>query len=136
MNSVIRYFGQFLAMIAMVASAVNAQCALSCLAQMPAQHSAIHASAHETNSHACCSHGKMPDRKQQPSEQPCPTPLPSVSATVVIPAAQQTDLDHLVGVGLCPHAVVPVLPVQWQPTAVSYDSSGLHHPPSFSVLRV
>lgn len=123
-------------MIAMVASAINAQCALSCLTQASIHHSGMHAGAHETDSHACCSHGKAPDRKQPKNEQPCPTPLPTVTATVVIPAAQQIYLDHSVNLALGAHAITHVLPVQWQPTSISSDSSGLHHPPAFSVLRI
>src|SRR5579883_1908795 len=137
MGSVMRSFGQFLAMIAMVASAVNAQCALSCFAQASPSPATIHAAAHHSNpAHSCCSHGKSSDRKERKNEQPCPTSLPGVSANVVITAAQQTGTLHFENAAFGAHATMVVLPLRWQLATVFNDSPGLHHPPAFSVLRI
>lgn len=133
----LRIFGQFLAMFAVIASAVNAQCAISCSLQRASgaeRTSAVLQSSHP--GHACCSKRSSTVPDQQPRRQPCPNPVSGISDSAVVPAVQHQDAGPL-------FTVLPVvalsnvlLPVRRQPAIVAAGSAGIQSPPAYSILRV
>ena len=72
--------GQSLALIAMMLSVVNAQCAVSCsrqsIAGSPASPYASHVDPDRIG-HGCCPHQGVPKPKQQKDEVPCTHPIPT-----------------------------------------------------------
>jgi hypothetical protein len=127
--------GQSLALIAMVASVINAQCALSCSLQSIAGPTASHASRVDPDrtGHACCPHQGVPKPKQQTNEGPCPNPAP---------AADQVRLNKT-RLNMIPAVIVASLIREYCPQlAETYldpftvpDSSGQSHS-SISILRI
>ena len=79
-----KLLGQLLALVAIMASALNAQCAVSCSLITPALSSeprSINAgqSDADQSQHACCPHQSAPNPKQPRHNVPCPPPLPAAS---------------------------------------------------------
>ena len=94
-------FGQCLALLAMTAFLVNAQCALSCSLQ-PVLAAAAEA---KTTAHACCPNHKTPARQTRPT-----SPVPCANATP-LSAEARLELDSASSLAYPPvaSAAVPVI---------------------------
>ncbi len=135
-----RSLGQILAVVAIVATAVNAQCALSCSLKASTQSSAYDDSTSGTHltriGHACCPGQKSPEpsnRSQQ--KQPCPDPSLPVMETKIASFVQFVDASHFVSVASC-LSFDEVLYVNRVALLTANDSLSSHDSPAFSVLRV
>jgi len=135
---VFRIFGQFLAMIALMASAVNAQCAMSCLLQNGArarQTSPVTVQPSHTG-HACCPDQKAPRPGDQQRRQPCPDPTASVSNNIAVPVVQHQDAGPLLAMLSRVSFFDLLLPIQHLPVPNPANRIAVQDPPAFSVLRV
>lgn len=128
-----KLLGQFLALVAMMASVLNAQCAVSCTLKLVIHSPSSDLSAIDLNQtqHACCPHHGAPKPKEQKHSVPCPPPLPAASkdrsdhknaSTASILAIVAADISH--GYPLPGHVFIgPRLPSDWrspsQPSAIS-----------------
>jgi len=96
MEAVLRRFGKTLALVAVLASALNAQCAVSCSLGAFAAVTPTAARGFEQNrsAHACCpgSAKSKPQQHKGSAHQPCSDPL------VVIGSAGLDDATHAVSV--------------------------------------
>ncbi len=72
--------GQFLALVAMMASVLNAYCAVNCSLQSITQLPSAEPRVTDVNQaqHSCCPHG-APKPKEQKHHIPCPEPLAAAS---------------------------------------------------------
>jgi hypothetical protein len=97
--------GQSLALMAMMASVINAQCAVSCSLQSIAGSAASHASRVDTDraGHPCCPRRGAPQPKQQQDEIPCLHPVPAAGEALLnnsgasfnaIPVVVAVGLSH------------------------------------------
>jgi hypothetical protein len=134
----VKLLGQSLALIAMVTSVINAQCAVSCSLQSFAGSPASQASRIDPDytGHACCPHQGLPKPKQQKDEVPCPHPvraaaearLSNSSASFkVIPAAVEVGSSQEYGPQLAETCLDPL---------TAHISSGLSHLSSIFILRI
>jgi hypothetical protein len=134
----VKLLGQSLALIAMTASVINAQCAVSCALQSnaagsPAQH--VIRVDPDRAGHACCRHQSVPKPKRHKDEVPCSHPVPAAAARhntsiaifSTIPSAVIVDLNHQ----YCLHSAEKYLD-----PLVAPDSSGQGHLSSIFILRV
>lgn len=134
----LKYFGQFLAIVAVLASAINAQCAISCSMQTMTRSAAgrttsVHA---PRTGHACCPEQNAPvPSDQNQHQQPCPDPSPNLSALAVPLSLQHLDVPQSFD-SESAYSFVVAIRVQRSPLAVVVDSSGLPDIPPFSVLRL
>jgi hypothetical protein len=136
-----RFAGQFLAIIAVMASAINAQCAVSCLLQPVTMRSAGHEAKSvqaPRNLHPCCPgqntaapHGK--ERHQQ--QQPCPIPIVTTSDLAVSNLIEHSDTPRLFYGPALP-SLDRDLPVRQYAPPVFVDSSGIPDIPAFAILRI
>jgi hypothetical protein len=122
-----------------MASAINAQCALSCSLQTVPR-----SSAYETQNihshrggHACCQPQKTPARNDQnrQQQQPCPDPVLTISEVGFATPIQHLDpprdfAGHLI---YSPDVALPVRQIAL-PAVV--DSSGTPNTPAFFILRI
>ena len=133
----LRYIGQILAMFAMVASAINAQCALYCSLRMAPSSAAYSASGAPSSDsgHSCCPEREAPLTDTQNRRQhPCADPLPTVVGDIA-PASQPLDAPQCLDSEFRPSSD-PSLRVQRFPPLLVVDSSGIFAFPAFSVLRI
>ena len=135
----VRITGQFLALFAVLASAINAQCALSCSLQnipLPVPHhlSGTHAFAAE---HACCPNQKSSGPNHQNHQPPaCPDPLPAVSnVTFTVTSEDATVKPPSLGLATG-YSFLVALPAQQLPSPAALNFSGFHHTPVFSILLI
>ncbi len=73
---------QLFALVAMMVSVVNAQCAVSCEIAAPSasrNSAGIAAISVDQEQHGCCPHEGAPEPKQGKPNVPCPQPLPAAS---------------------------------------------------------
>lgn len=134
----LRCLGQVLSIVAVLASAINTQCDVSCSLE-----SVTRSAAHEISSvasprtgHACCPEQKSSKpRDKNRQQQPCSNLLLTVSDVGIA-----TALQHLAAP---PSSALAsgyyfdlLLPIQRSPLPVVVDSSGLHYVPAFSILRI
>jgi hypothetical protein len=77
MAVVFRNFGNILALIAVMASAINAQCALTCSLQALSSVAPTEAQMVQPNlaGHACCPRSKQTEPTKEKSPKPCSDPL-------------------------------------------------------------
>lgn len=135
-----RLAGQFLAIVAVMASAINAQCALSCSMQgMPGNgpHQ-THSVRSQGGAHACCPNRNIPtphgeERPQQ--QQPCPIPVVTTSDIVAANPIQYSAVAQLFE-GPTPVSLDQYLPVRRYAPSVFPDSSGIPDIPVFAILRI
>ena len=132
-----RFLGRALAIVAVMASAVNAQCALSCSLQ--ASHHvrpsvSLAQAAHA--GHACCPDLKSPARNEAPRQkQPCPTPVVVVTEGNFIDAFQFAGNLHLIDLTVqCPLVAVPE--VRRRALTAAVELSDSYNIPASSILRV
>ncbi|MDQ6678990.1 MAG: hypothetical protein M3Z09_17035 [Acidobacteriota bacterium] len=135
-----RCIGQLLAILAVVASALNAQCALSCSLQAMAKSSGQGARTVSSrgNKHACCPEQKIPapddpDRPRQ--QQPCPDPVLTINDVTFATPIQHSETPRYFA-GSSGHSVDAALPVRLYALPVVVDSSGIPEIPAFFILRV
>lgn len=133
-----RIFGQFLAMIALMASAVNAQCAVSCLFNNAsrAEHTRPVSVQPFHTGHACCPNQKAPGPGDQQRRQPCPNPAATVSNNVAVPVVQHQDAGPLSAALSCVYSFDLLLPNQHLPVPNPANRIAVQDPSAFSVLRV
>src|SRR5258708_36915595 len=114
-----------LALIAMMASVINAQCAVSCSLQVDPD--PIH--------HACCPSQGAPKPGQQPKDEvPCPHPAPTADQARLNNNSANLDAVPIV-VGLS-HDCCPQLPGISVAPLTALASSGLSLRSSISILRI
>jgi hypothetical protein len=135
-----RFAGQFLAIMAVMASAINAQCALSCSMQgmkgdAPQQAQIVR---QHGGAHACCpdQHAPEPNGKEQPrQQQPCPTPVWTTNNIAAANQIQYSDAAQLFD-GPIPVSLGQDLRVRRYAPSVFVDSFGIPDIPAFAVLRL
>ena len=133
----LKYIGQILAMFAMVASAINAQCALYCSLRMAPNSAAYRASGAPSSGtgHSCCPERKAPLTDTQNRRQhPCADPLATVVGGIA-PASQSLDAPQCFDSAFRPSSNRS-LQVKRFPPPLVVDSSGIFAFPAFSVLRI
>lgn len=129
--------GQLLALFAILASAINAQCALSCsllleIRSVPKQGVTQASPA----GHACCSKGRGAANKQQEQPiAPCPHPLPSISNAVELSPIQGVAAPDWVA-EVVGRASAPLAFLEYASHRRQIESSGLPPDSAFRVLRV
>ena len=135
-----RFAGQFLAIVAVMASAINAQCVLACSLQgvtgnVPHEAHRVHS---PRGAHACCPQQNAPTRhgKERPQQpQPCPVPLVITSDLAVASLTQYSGLPQLFA-GPAPLFPYGDLPIRHYAPPVFVDSSGNPDIPAFAILRI
>lgn len=95
----VRFLERILALVAIMASAINAQCAMSCSLQPIAHFSSnlLSRAALVSNSHACCPHQGTQTQKPQSDSGPCAHPVPSSYEAVLKDADSVTVLSVAAG---------------------------------------
>jgi hypothetical protein len=129
---------QSLALIAMMASVINAQCAVSCSVQSIAGSPTSHASQVDPDrtGHACCPHRGVPEPKQQKDEVPCPHPAPAADeARLNISSASLNTIPPVVEIGLS-HEHSRQLAETYLDPRIAPNSSGLGPLSSIFILRI
>jgi hypothetical protein len=135
-----RLVGQFLAIVAVMASAVNAQCALSCSMQGMtgnAPHQA-HIAPSRSGAHACCpaQNAPAPNGKELPQQQqPCPIPVVTAGEIVAANSIQYSAVAQVID-GPTLASLDQYLPVRRYAPSVFVDSSGIPDVPAFAILRI
>jgi hypothetical protein len=135
---VFRRFGQFVALVGLVAFAFNAQCALLCSMQ-PLRGTASHRADIDQpvhSGHPCCPGKKAPNRGKEDQRQPCSDPM------LAIGGSDFATVTHVVSV--TPH--FDAAPVGWSgafeplrravPLVRVVSSGGPQQVPAFSVIRI
>lgn len=126
----VKRFGQSLALIAMMASVVNAQCAASCSLYT------IAATLVDQTSHSCCPRQDEPKPEQHKDQVPCPHPAPasaearinnSIASFNPIPAAIVASLGH---------EIRPQLPETFLSRPAASNSSGSISLSLIFILRI
>jgi hypothetical protein len=123
-NRMFRFIGQVLAMIAVMASGLNAQCALSCVLEQ----------VQASSSHDCCPEQNGPAKHDEHRQQ--------CSVLVMAPST-------LAAVNLVQYSSVPLafsappvllvdghLPVRQHAAPLFVGSSGIPDVPAFAILRI
>jgi hypothetical protein len=125
-----------LALIAMMACIVNAQCAVSCSLQPIAASSATHESAADPNlaDHECCPHPGAPQPKQQKNKVPCPHAGPPAN-DVALGKSGITLIPGVVAAGVAPEYRPRLVEIDHDPPTAS-ASPGLSHLSSIFILRI
>jgi hypothetical protein len=130
--------GQILAVVAVMASAVNAQCDLSCSLQAMTRPAAPEAGSIKAThaGHPCCPAQQVPQPSDQHRhQQPCPDPLPVVSDLTVATnlhvdsPPQWADLT-------AGHSFNLVLPIQQSSLPLVVESPPAPDISAFSILRI
>lgn len=131
--------GQSLALIAMMVSVINAQCALSCsLPSIAGSPASPHASPVDPDrtGHACCPHQGVPKPKQQKDEVPCPHPIPAADeARLNKSSASFNAIPAVVVVGLG-HQYCPELAETYLDSLTAPGSSDRSHLSSVFILKI
>jgi hypothetical protein len=131
-------FGQILAIVAVMASVVNAQCDLSCSLQAMTRPVAAGAGSIKSThaGHPCCPPEQVPEPSDQhPHQQPCPDPLPVVSDLAVATPLHLDSLPQWSDL-TAGHSFDLVLRVQPSASPLVVDFSPVPDIPAFSVLRI
>ena len=97
----LKRLGQSLALVAMMASVLNAQCAVSCSLKSTTQSPSSEPSGIDLDQtqHSCCPHHGAPTPKERKHEVPCPPPLP---------AASKDRAEHAIAISDSPVALIAV----------------------------
>jgi hypothetical protein len=132
----VKMLGQFLAIVTMMASVVNAQCVVSCSFQSATRSPAPFASRVQSNrtAHSCCQHQGLPKQKQQKNDAPCPHPILTNEARL----ENKVGSFHSVAVAVVALSgdryCFPVAGTRI--SLIALDSPGFSHPSSSSILRI
>ena len=127
--------GRVLAILAVMASAVNAQCALSCSLKLSQPHRIAAAGLARTG-HACCARSTLPFHQEAPTPtQPCSPAAPAV-AEVELPAPLElTSALHFLTECFAPLLDYASL-VARIGLLIQFRLPHLPDAPAFSILRV
>lgn len=134
----VKLLGQFLALIAMMVSVINAQCVVSCALQSIAGSPASHASPVDPDRtrHACCRHQGVPKPKHQKGEVPCPHPIPpSDEARLNNAGTSFNTIPAEVVIGFS-NEYRPQLAETYLDLRTAPDASGVSHLLSIFILRI
>jgi len=87
--------GQTLALFALLASTINAQCALTCSLQAKTPTSKSHYQVSGA-AHACCPerHSSLPREQQEQPKPLCPDPAPVVNSAAEVTPLQEFVVSH------------------------------------------
>ena len=134
----IRQLGQSLALVAMMASVINARCAISCSLQSIARSSTVQVSRVDPYrpGHACCPHQGVPKSNQQKDEIPCPHPVTVAAEAFPHTGNGSFNLIRDVGAVGLSHEYRPQLIATYFDPVASPDSSGPRRLSSISILRI
>jgi hypothetical protein len=133
----LKRLGQYLALIAMMAAAVNAQCALSCSLLSPGSESFPATAGVQSGGHRCCRHQNAPKPKHEPNEAPCPQPAAPVAEVRSGGSGNATPLATAdAGFVTVANRVHPFLADIQLGVQVSPDASPRSIPRLISVLRI
>ncbi len=138
LGKMVKRLGQSLALIAMMASVIIAQCAVSCSLQSIAGSPASHASRVDADrtGHACCPHRGAPKPKQQKDGIPCPHPVPAADdARLSNSSASFNPIPAVIVTGLS-HEYRPQLAEIDLESLTDRGSSDLLHLSSILILRI
>ena len=131
-----RRVGRFLALIAVVASALNAECALSCSMRVltgktlpPGQTTEAASSA----PHPCCPARKTLPSERNGAEKPCSDPM-TIGEAAASALLQNQDAVQFLGLALDYRSDI-LMSAQGTPSTLAVDSR-LRDLPSFSILRL
>ena len=143
MTIVVRCLGKTLALFAVMASALNAQCVLSCSLQSlspAAPHSAhmnMNMDMPMPSGHGCCHASEQSKPSHDQTHQPCTDPLlfvgdlNSLNVPQLVAVVQPFDPSFAI---LGDEAAPVRRSVSWP--ALADDPVGTFDPPAFSVLRI
>ena len=137
LSRMVKLRGQSLALIAMMASVINAQCAVSCSLQSIAGSTASHANRLDPDraGHACCPQHRVPKPKQQQDEAPCPHPPPVSEARLNNSSASFNTMQAVV-VDALSNEYRPQLSETYLGRLTIPDCSGLTYLSSIFILRI
>lgn len=104
-----RRFGQLLALIAVMASVLNAQCALSCsmLAfpqTAPNQANVVQSAGMGHGGHECCPGETTPTPTKDEKSRSCSDPLLTINGVDVSNVVSAVDAPHCFDLALIPHS--------------------------------
>ena len=119
-----KMLGQFLAIMTMMASVINAQCIMSCAFQSGTSSRAPQASRVESNraGHTCCNRQGVPKQKQRKDDAPCRHPA----------LTHEARLENKTGGFNSVAAVVLALSADQYGPPVAETYSGLSTTPDYS----
>ena len=125
----LQMLGQFLALVAMTASVVNAQCVVSCsLLTQPV--------SFDEKAHACCPHESAPNPNRQRHNASCPPLLPAASKdraeqtkTTIHSLTATVELDFN-------HPYDPLAANSFIDRAPPSEPPTLRRPSSISILKI
>src|SRR5450755_421293 len=129
--------GQLVALAALIASVINAQCAVSCSLQVIPGRRSSQVTALDSGraGHSCCAHKGVPNQRQQKDETPCPYPAPSADQARIESIASFSPA--LAWIAVLPTHQDPPLPAEiYLDPLPTPDSSGLSPLSSISILRI
>ncbi len=137
LEKMVKLLGQFLAIVTMMASVVNAQCVVSCSFQSGTRSPAPQASRVESNrtGHTCCKHQGVPKQKQQKDDAPCPHPILTNEARLENKSGSFNSVAAVV-VALSGDQYCPPVAETYPGLLTTPDSSGLNRLSSISILRI
>lgn len=132
-----KQLGQFLALVTMMASVINAQCVVSCSLQTVTRSSASQASRVETSraGHSCCKHRGAPEQKQKKDDVACPHPAPTADEARLENNGSSFNLIPAMVVAISDQYRPLVSETYPGPLTVP-ESSCLNHPSSISILKI
>ena len=139
-GSMVSYIGRFVAIFAMVASGINAQCAMSCSLQPVVLSSRVEKqSVHPPRAgHACCPEQKAPapaDQHRQQRQKPCSDPALTLTDLAFITWIEHSDAPRHFDWQSQPSDEISLVVYQCiDPEA--FDCSGLTGGPAFTILRI
>lgn len=131
MRTVATYLGRILALLAVLASAMNAQCTLTCSIESPPVVTVLH-EAHA--SHACCPGKKTAGTGHEKRSKPCSDSLLMSSSSGLISDAQASPLTGYLGVA--PTLTAFVLVCQSAHSPAAFGRPIFFSPPVLSSLRI
>jgi len=124
-----KLLGHFLALVAMMASVLNAQCAVSCSLQ--SEPGGIN-----RTQHSCCPHQDTPKPKEHRHDVSCPQPLPAASKDRAEHTSASSGSIAAMAMADFSHQCRPLTAQTFLDPLQPADSPGLSQPPSISILRI
>ena len=133
--------GQFLALIAVMASALNSQCALSCSMQAlpqtaPSQANILESAATGHVGHGCCPGETTPKPTKNDKSRPCSDPLLTINSVEVATTTTAIEGLHYFNLALAPSPDLFAPLDHSIPRHSSTDSIASRDVQAFFVLRI
>jgi hypothetical protein len=137
----LRRFGQFLALIAVMASALNAQCALSCSMQALPQTTPNHANIVQSAGtghagHECCPSETIPKPTRDDKGRSCSDPLLTTNSADVTNVTNVVAPLHCFGLALIPRSEPVVSSLRSTLLQSLVDSPASRDIRAFFILRI